>query len=184
MNFGYLINKLRTLFWSIFYKVLSPLFFSSLGSGCRFEGWVDIPQASGKIIIGDNVRLCRLVEFSVPKGGVLEIGNNASIGRGVLLSAHNSIVIGSYTMLAEYVCMHDNNHVFDDVGALIVDQGFKSTPLIIGSGCWLGAKSILLEGSSLGDGAVLGANSVLTRPVPANSVAVGSPAKVIRLRGA
>lgn len=179
---GYIVNKVRTLFWTLFYYLMSRFIFDALGRGCRFEGWIDIPQRGGKIVIGSNNRICRLVEFSVPKNGNLIIGNSNSIGRGVLISAHKSVVVGDDVMIAEYVCIHDNNHRFENVKIPISEQGFDAVPIFIGTGSWIGAHSLILCGGGLGGNSVLGAGSLLNKVMPDGVVVAGAPAKVTRYR--
>jgi acetyltransferase-like isoleucine patch superfamily enzyme len=180
---GYFANKLSTLLWSLFYLTLGKLFFSKLGKGCRFEGWVDIPQRGGIIIFGDGVRICKNVELSVPRGGTLLIDDGCSIGRGVLISAQGKIKIGRSTMLAEYVCLHDNNHVFTDTGQDIADQGFESGVIDIGENCWIGAQSVILKGAVIGNGSVVGAQALVNKKHEPKVVLVGIPAKPVSSRG-
>jgi acetyltransferase-like isoleucine patch superfamily enzyme len=54
---------------------------------------------------------------------------------------------------------------------------------VIGADCWIGAKAVITAGVTLGDGCVIGAGAVVTRDVPANAIAAGVPAKVVRMRG-
>ncbi len=179
---GYYANKFRTMFWTMFYLLLGRFFFAKLGKGCRFEGWVDIPQKGGEIIIGKSVRVCRGVELSVPKGGTLDIGDRCSIGRGVLVSAHRKITIGADSMIAEYVCIHDNDHVFADAKKRIADQGFDYGDIIIDSDCWIGAQAVVLKGARVGHGSVIGAKALVNKKYGPNSVLVGIPAKPITIR--
>lgn len=176
MMLGFLCYRLRVAFWTCFYRMLGGFVFAKLGKGARFEGWVDIPQRGGRIEIGDDVHLCRLVEFSVPAGGELIIGDGSFIGRGVVISAHKQVAIGHYTMLGEFVSIHDNDHRLDKPDAPIGEQGFVSAPLVIGANCWIGAKAVLVRGSGLGEHCVLGAGAVLTKRLPPGTMAVGVPA--------
>jgi maltose O-acetyltransferase len=56
-------------------------------------------------------------------------------------------------------------------------------PIKIGNNVWIGAKATILKGVTIGDGAIIGANAVVTKDLLANGVAVGNPAKVIKMRG-
>ena len=137
-----------------------------------------MPQRGRKITIGNNVRICRFVEFNVLADGALSIGNGTFIGRGSIISAHQSVKIGNFVLLAEYVCIHDNDHNFYDVSSPISSQLFTSSPILIGDNCWVGSGSVILRGSLLGSGSVLGAGSILTATIPPNSIAFGVPATV------
>lgn len=179
---GYFVNKARTVFWTAFYRVMRPCFFEHLGPGVKFEGWIDIPQRRGRIRIGGNSLICRLVEFSVPSGGLLQIGEAVLIGRGALLSAHGEISIGDHTMIAEYVCMHDNNHIHADLGTPMSRQGMSAGRIFIGDDCWIGASCIILDRADIGAGSIVGAASLVNASFPPNSILVGSPARLKRVR--
>ncbi len=179
---GYIVNKVRTLFWTLFYYLMSRFIFDALGRGCRFQGWIDIPQHSGRIVLGSEVLIGRSVEFSVPRGGYLSIGDRSSLSRGVLINSHESVKIGENVMIASYVCIFDNNHQFDDLNILISDQGYTSKPLTIGSGSWIGAQSVILCGGGMGRNSILGAGAVLNKDMPEDAILGGVPARIIRFR--
>jgi acetyltransferase-like isoleucine patch superfamily enzyme len=156
---------------------MGRLIFHRMGRGVRFEGWIDVPQRGGRIILGDQAYLCRFVQFSVPAGGELHVGEMVFIGQGTVISAHRRVAIGDHPMLAEYVSIHDNDHRTEPGGPPFAQQGFVSKPLEIGANCWIGAKAVLVRGSGMGDNSILGAGAVLTRHITAGAVAVGVPAK-------
>ena len=176
---GFIIHRLRTAFWTVFYRTVGRSLFHRLGRGACFEGWVDIPQKGGKIIIGEQAHLCRLVEFSVPPGGELIVGEKVFIGRGVVISAHCHVAIGRHTLLGEFVSIHDNDHRLDQAGLPVAERGFVVGKLEIGSNCWIGAKAVLVRGSGMQENCVLGAGAVLTGELPAGTTAVGVPAKPV-----
>jgi hypothetical protein len=66
----------------------------------------------------------------------------------------------------------------------IREQGVVVAPVRIGRNVWIGSKATVLKGVSIGDNAVIGANAVVTRDIPANAVAAGIPARVLRMRAA
>ena len=179
---GYIFCKFRTAFWTTFYYFTYKLFFFKIGRGCRFQGWVDIPQHSGRIVLGSEVLIGRSVEFSVPRGGCLSIGDRSSLSRGVLINSHESVKIGENVMIASYVCIFDNNHRFDNIYIPISDQGYTSKPVTIGSGSWIGAQSVILSGGGMGKNSILGAGAVLNRVMPEEAILGGVPAKIIRFR--
>jgi len=173
----YLFHRLRTLFWSAFYHSIGRSVFAELGKGARFEGWIEIPQRGGAIRIGRNARICRGVEFSVGRGAELEIGDGVFLGRGVVLSAHRRIAIGPRSLLAEYVCLHDNDHVTTDSEAPIGERGFSAEPLEIGADCWIGAHVVVVKGAALGNRCIVGAGGVVTHTIRDGALAVGVPAR-------
>lgn len=179
---GWLINKIRTRLWTTFYYILSDLFFYEMGRGCQFEGWVDIPQRKGRIILGDRVHICRRSSWTVTEGSVLRLSDGTYIGPGVVLSAHRAINIGRDTLIAEYVSIYDNEHVWSDAELPIGKQGYKSEACSIGDRCWIGSGARILVGGSLGDESILGAGAVLKKKLPGRVVAVGVPARIMKER--
>jgi acetyltransferase-like isoleucine patch superfamily enzyme len=78
------------------------------------------------------------------------------------------------------VYITDQNHGYEDVTRPISQQSQPERPVVIGDGSWLGHGAVVLPGVTIGKHVVIGANSVVTKDIPDFSVAVGSPAKVIR----
>jgi acetyltransferase-like isoleucine patch superfamily enzyme len=180
----YYFYHLKVFFWTLFYRIFGAFSFHKIGRDCTFEGWIDVPRRGGRVILGNGVRVCRMVELSVSQGAELCIGENVFIGRGVLINTQESISIGDYSQIAEHVAIHDNNHVFRDANRLIVEQGMETRPVVIGNDTWIGAYSLLTAGASVPDGCVVGAKSLITSTTQSApySVIVGSPGRVIGAR--
>jgi acetyltransferase-like isoleucine patch superfamily enzyme len=81
--------------------------------------------------------------------------------------------------IAEHVKIRDQDHVFG-LGLKPSQAGFSTAPVFIGDNVWIGAKATITKGVKIGNNCVVGANSVVTCDVPANSVVVGAPARVVR----
>jgi acetyltransferase-like isoleucine patch superfamily enzyme len=111
---------------------------------------------------------------------VVTIGDRCLIGKGSGIVGHFSIVIGDDVWTGHHVYITDQNHGYTDVSKPISQQSQPERPVSIGNGSWLGHGSIVLPGVTIGEHVVVGANSVVTRDIPSYSVAVGSPARVIR----
>ena len=111
---------------------------------------------------------------------VVTIGNRCLIGRGSGIVGHLSIVIGDDVWTGHHVYITDQNHDYRDVLRPISQQSQPERPVTIGDGSWIGHGSIVLPGATIGKHVVIGANSVVTSDIPDYSVAVGSPARVIR----
>ncbi len=177
-----LLHRLRTLAWTGFYRLLAPLFFTRLGRGVRFEGWVDIPQRGGRILIGDGVHVGRSVELTVGRGAELILEPRVFLGRGVVLSVHRRLVLEEDVLVAEYACLHDNNHRVDDPHLPIARQGYESAEIVLGSGTWVGAHAVILKGVRLGERCVVGAGAVVTRSFPTSGqTLLGTPARAREL---
>lgn len=134
---------------------------------------------AGTIDIGDRVAMGAGVRL-VAQGGRIRIGNDVFLGDGCILVSCGSIDIGADTQVAEYVVIRDHDHKIGPEP--IRTSGFETAPVAIGRDCWLGAKVTVLRGSRIGDGAVLGAHSLVRSDIPPNAIAVGCPAKVVRQR--
>ena len=115
---------------------------------------------------------------------VISIGDNVGIGSYAHITAINMIEIHSGVLLGKNVTISDNSH-----GNLSKDEKsispanrmlYSKGPVIIGKNVWIGDKATILPNVSIGEGTVVGANSVVTKDLPANCVAAGIPAKIIR----
>lgn len=113
---------------------------------------------------------------------VVMLGKHVGIGRHTVIAAKRSIVIGDYTQLGPYCQIHDQSHGMscDD---LIMNQRSILGPVTIGRDCWLGGGVRVLMGVTIGDGAVVGAGSVVTKDIPPYEVWAGAPAQKLRNRG-
>ena len=137
--------------------------------------------------IGSNVSVG--TPFICDYGRNIHVGSNVSINMNCTFVDCNRIEIGDNVLIASNVQIYTAAHPVELAERLTPgwapgdDEYFCRTyalPVRIGSGCWLGGGVIVLPGVSIGDGSVIGAGSVVTRDIPANSVAVGNPCRVIR----
>lgn len=151
--------------------------------------YVDAASRNG-VKLGDNTSLGRNSRIectgSLQQIGVGFIaGNNVGLGTDSFYGAAGGISLGDDTIVGNYVSMHSENHVFDDVSRPVRDQGVTRAGIAIGRGCWIGAKVTVLDGAQLGDGCVVAAGAVLAGGVyPANGIYGGVPARRLKERGA
>lgn len=113
----------------------------------------------------------------VSPGGVVEIGAGSIFTSYALVQISTSLTIGERCVFGQDVMIADGNHRFRDHTRHLLDQGYDFRPLAIGDGVVVMSKCTIV--ASIGRGAVIGANSVVTRDVPAWCLAVGSPARVV-----
>ncbi len=111
-------------------------------------------------------------------GKHVHLGRNVYANFGLTLVDDTDIHIGAYTMLGPRVVIATAGHPI--LPALREEICQYNLPVHIGRNCWLGAGVIVLPGVTIGDNSVIGAGSVVTRDIPANVVAVGSPCRVLR----
>lgn len=175
-------DKLMTFLWTLFYRLFWYFFFDKMGSGCFFESRINLPRSHGKILLADNIRVGRGVEFSVSRGAHLNIECGVTVGLGSVINCKESITIGSNTLIAQYCSIYDNDHCFDNLTLPISDQPYTASPVVIGKNCWLGAKVTILKNSLVGDGVIIGACSLVNSTLPSLVVACGVPAKIVKQR--
>ena len=111
---------------------------------------------------------------------VVSIGDRCLIGRGSGIVGHLRIEIGDDVWTGHHVYVTDQNHGYDDLAVPISRQVQPERPVRIGDGSWIGHGAVVLPGAQIGEHVVIGANSVVTGEIPAYSVAVGAPARVVR----
>ncbi len=170
----------RSLYTS-FYTFLNCRLLKSVGCDTVFEGNIDIPL-SNRVVIGEQCHISSGVSFVINPSGSVTIGNRVYIGKGCFICSNIGIIIGDNTMLAEYVSIIDADHGINKNSVPIRDQDLKSAPIRIGNDVWIGRGCAVLEGISIGNGAVIGANSVVTRDIPPFAIACGTPARVKKYR--
>ena len=111
---------------------------------------------------------------------IVEIGDRVLIGRNSSIVGHFHIVIKDDVFFGPNVYVTDQNHAFDDLQTPIGKQSMPEESVRIGAGSWVGTNSVVLPGVTIGKHVAIGAGSVVTTDLPDNSVAVGSPARVIQ----
>ena len=179
------------------YKILSDIFrgqcfcrhFKSCGNELMvgkigmFRG-LDYVSLGNNVSFDDGICLALWPEHSSDYPPFMSIGNNCSFGAYNHITCVNCISIGDNCLTGKYVTITDNSHGNTDMESLAMSP--KDRPVVskggvnIGKNVWIGDKATILPGVTIGDGVVVGANSVVTRDVPANCVVAGIPAKVVK----
>jgi lipopolysaccharide O-acetyltransferase len=109
------------------------------------------------------------------------IGNRVSATSELHLAAHVGITIEDDVMLASNVFIADASHGYENAIVPYKYQGVTNVaPIVIKSGCWIGQNVVILPGVTIGELSIIGANSVVTRSIPARCIAAGVPARVIK----
>lgn len=144
----------------------------------------------GSIVIGDNCDIG--AHLSAKKGARISIGDRTTI-RGGLVGAATSITIGDDVIISNNVHIYDNNsHPTDPMQRLEMTQSgsfygplwawdrSSRSPIVIEDNVWVGERSTILKGVTIGKGSIVGCDSVVTKNVPPYSVACGNPAQVVK----
>jgi acetyltransferase-like isoleucine patch superfamily enzyme len=139
---------------------------------------------AGAVELGDHVHLNREICMELFPGGSIKIEALTDVQpRCQFTSAVEPICIGSRVQIAPCCAFYSYDHGVEP-GKLIGDQPLTSKgPIYVEEDAWLGYGVIVLSGVTIGQGAVVGAGSVVTRSVPANALAAGNPARVLKYRG-
>jgi acetyltransferase-like isoleucine patch superfamily enzyme len=185
-------------------KVLFPLLLGSCGRNVVFGQHV-VLRHPHKIHIGNDVVVddnCLLDAKGDANAGI-RIADGVFIGRNTILSCKNGdialdqganigfncevfsasrVTIGKRVLMAAYCYVIGGDHDFSDPAKPVLEQARTSAGVTIGDGVWMGAGAKILDGVTVGDNAVIGAGAVVREPVPASSIAVGIPARIVGSR--
>jgi acetyltransferase-like isoleucine patch superfamily enzyme len=154
-------------------KIQTPLDVSVVIDGCPEV------HGTGQIRFGKNLRLYRELYLETQEKGQISIADEVVMSRGVHIVSFARIDIGQGSMIGEYTSVRDVNHRIA-VEGLSRHAGYDSKPIVIGSNVWIGRGATILAGVTIGDNAVIGANAVVNKDVPANTLAVGMPARPVK----
>lgn len=145
------------------------------------------PLASVRVLHGGSIavgRQCHIHRGAIlaTYGGKIEIGDHCTINPYSILYGHGGLHIGNFVRIATHCVIVPANHGFDTLDVPIARQPIAALGIKIEDDVWIGANSVILDGITIGRGAVIGAGSVVTKNIPSLSIAVGNPARVISSR--
>lgn len=134
---------------------------------------------NNEIVLGRNIKISNKLQIYMGCEGRVSIGDETTFVSGELNCSWGKIQIGCDCMFSwnVFVRNDDGHHIF------YVDTGERLNycgDVVIGDHCWIGQDSMLLKGINVADGCVIGARSVVTKSVDANSIVAGNPAKVVK----
>jgi acetyltransferase-like isoleucine patch superfamily enzyme len=183
-HFWLSLYRLWVRAWAKAFSVLASGGFASFGARSVLETPIRI-SGEERISVGSDVYIGAGSWLQVLKGEnevALFFGDGTGVAGSCVFSAASSIRIGSHVLIARGVYIADHSHAFDDISRPVLAQGITGVrPVEIGDGAWLGENVVIGPGVKVGRGAVVGANSVVLDDVPDFAVAVGAPARIVRL---
>ena len=156
-----------------------------IGSGVYLGEGVFLQGRPGGLKIGDKVRIMpgaylNVYNYRGIETSGIEIGEEAVIGVNVIITGQGGVKIGRKVIIAPGVKIMPVEHNYQNPQIPIKDQGIQAKGIVIEEGAWVGAGAIILDGVEIGKNAVVGAGSVVVDSVPAHSVAIGNPARIIK----
>lgn len=118
----------------------------------------------------------------ITPGRGLTLKDDVDLALDVVIDTSGGVEIGERVLVGHRTCIISSNHAVPLGRGRIFGAGRVDAPVVIENDVWLGANVLVLPGVRIGEGAVIGAGSVVTRSVPPMAVAVGNPARVVRER--
>lgn len=159
--------------------------FNKIGANSRI--WYPcISDSRDYISLGDDSQILqnsRIWSYKIEGAPTpqVNIGNHCYFTYNLTILAAAKVTIEDNVLLASNVLITTENHGMDPESDIpYMDQPLTAAPVHIKSGCWLGEKVTVMPGVTIGKKCIIGANSVVTHDIPDYSIAVGSPAKVIK----
>jgi acetyltransferase-like isoleucine patch superfamily enzyme len=198
--FARLIQGLRGIKLKMLVKKSNGIIF--LGRHCKIKHKY-LLELGKTIIIGDNVEINALSKSGIKIGnnvsihrntiiectGVLNeigegliIGNNVGIAQNCFIQVRGMVKIGSNVMFAPGVSIFSENHQYSRIDIPMNEQGTIRKGVTIGDDVWLGSRCTILDGVTIGTGAIIAAGSIVNKDVPIYSIIAGVPGQIIKKR--
>ena len=180
------LKRIVGAFWRVVNYTSARWWNVKLGKGCRFQGRTKFYRLQDSTItIGNNCifnskKTSNLLGLFSPciistakKGAKITIGDNCGFS-GTRIMAGANITLGNNVRCGANTCIASTDAHSDDYRA------GKDRPVVLEDNVWLGLNVVVLKGVTIGKNSLIGANSVVTKDIPANVIAVGNPCKVIK----
>lgn len=155
-----------------------------IGAGCRIADNVVLranTDADTGIRLGAGVQVHESVLIGA-NNGTISIGDRSWLAPFCLVYGNGNVTIGNDVLIAPRVSINTVSHHAERCDVTINEQGIYKDPVVIEDDVWIGMHAVILQGVTIGHGSIIGAGAVVNRDIPPWSIAVGSPAKVIRRR--
>lgn len=151
----------------------------TIGNDTSLDHDVEL-RGGSKMIVGNNVRIVKNATVKCGEYGDVRIGDRTLISEGCILNG--DVRIGEDVVLGPRVFLNESDHGYSRRDIPINQQGGEGGTIIIERNVWLGYNVSVLKKVTIGEGAIIGTNGVVTKDVAPFSIMVGIPAKVLRMR--
>jgi acetyltransferase-like isoleucine patch superfamily enzyme len=166
--------------FQLYRKWRSIFYFKSLG--VRMGKNVSLIGGCYSLKIGKDINVYNNCVFELGHDSKLEIGPRVIFSFGCVISANKSLKIGNDVQIGEYTSIRDTTHDYTDYGQPIMNNSDISSPIIIGNNVWIGRNCLIMPGTVIEDGVVIGANSLVKGTLKRDTIYGGNPIKVIKKR--
>lgn len=178
----FVLRHIGAVLKGIIFRLYFAMFYSNrvaIGKWLRVYCGSEVRcSGQGKLKIGQYVSMGKYSIISSPKVGNIIIGNHVGISDNCHIVGHKYIEIGENTILAPGVLIYDHNHKFGITG--VQQKKFSVDKVIIGKNCWIGAYSIILKGSKIGNNCVIAAGSIICGTIPDNTIVIQKRESIMR----
>ena len=162
-----IITDIKLSFMKLFH--FSNLKFSFLNI-CALTSELQLSYGGG-LYIGKKLRMRANSRLIVREKGILQIGDNVFFNYGSVITCHKKIIIGNNVQISPNVLIYDHDHNFKVKDGL-KNLDYTSSPVIIGNNVWIGANSVILRGTEIGDNSVIAAGSIVKGKIPKGTLVI------------
>jgi acetyltransferase-like isoleucine patch superfamily enzyme len=182
------LNRVRALYRRLRSAVRIVKFSARYHRSIRIHATTWVARRSTiRICGGGSIRIgkhCEIHDYAMllTYGGAIELGDHCSVNPFTIIYGHGGVKIGSGVRIAAHTVIIPANHTRGDDAVPLHRSGYTAEGIRIEDNVWIGAGCRILDGVHIGQSAVIGAGSVVTKSVPARSTVAGVPARVIKQR--
>ncbi len=169
-----IVNIISVIYTLIKFNVMKCFYFSAFKFSIieRFSPNVSIEiERKSALFIGKKVRAHSGVKIKVRNGAICYLGDNTSLNYNSIIVCRKKVQIGKNVEIAPNVLIYDHDHDFRNEEGLQANK-FICDDVVIGNNVWIGANTVILRGTKIGDNSIIAAGSVVKGYYPANSLIV------------
>ena len=172
-----MLRKIRMVIVTLLIRIFHPYGLNIHGfQDFRFDIELAIKN-KGRISLGKRTTAFRRVTLGA-NGGNLQLGDYVFFNRNCIVATLHQITIGHSCLFGPGVTIYDHDHKFSSDG--IIHGKYNTSPVIIEDNCWVGANVMILRGTHIGEGCVIGAGTVVKGEIPAHSIVTSNRELIIR----